>query len=397
MKIKIIHVQSRICIGGPAVHTDILLAHMPHKKYTSLLIGGKVDSSESSKFEQFVEKGIDIRVLPFMKRDISILDDFMSIFHLYKIFKNENPKIVHTHTAKAGTIGRIAGKLAGVPVLIHTFHGHTFRGYFPDWKNKIFIHIEKCLTKMSSAIIAISSSQKYDLCQKYKIAPKEKVEIIPYGFELKKFQTIIKTDQLKTEFGLNKEMTLAAAIGRLVPIKNYSMALRVIHKLKKQNNPIYLVIVGDGEERNKLESLTKELEIEDHVFFYGWEQNIEKIYAGIDLMLLTSNNEGTPVTIIEAMASRVPVFATRAGGVVDMIQSGENGYLCDLDDADAMAKHIIKYLNNRNNHRIMLERAFSYSTQTFSYRRMISDMDSFYQKLIVARGNLTRKSQCVQS
>ncbi|MBD3353865.1 MAG: glycosyltransferase, partial [Candidatus Lokiarchaeota archaeon] len=173
---------------------------------------------------------------------------------LYKLIKKERPHIVHTHTAKAGALGRIAAKLNRVPIIIHTFHGHAFVGYFPGWITRFFIFIERRLTGISDAVIAISSSQVHDLCEKFKVVPRNKMKMIPLGIDFENF-SVTSTIQLKKRLGLSDDSILAAVIGRMVPIKNIQMAIQVVKELKTRGIILYLLLVGDGEEKDKLNSL----------------------------------------------------------------------------------------------------------------------------------------------
>lgn len=376
--LKVMSIQSRICIGGPALQTELLSKHLPVLQYKSVVISGKVDSSEFSRISDLRAQGIPVHVIPEMKRISSPVDDIKAIVRCYKIIKQEKPDIVHTHTAKAGTVGRIAAWLAGVPKIYHTFHGHTFHSYFSKPVTAVFILIERLLARLSTAVIAISPSQQDELVNRYHIAPAQRFRMIRLGLELEPFSRLNRSTQLKTDLSLSPDTCLLAVIGRLVPIKNIEMALRVLSRL---DSHYHLCVVGDGPEHENLESLASTLDIQDRVHFLGWIENITGIYAEIDALLLTSNNEGTPVAVIEAMAASVPVVATCVGGVPDLVKHKMNGYLCDPHDTVSMGKLIIELCQNRSKTKKVCTNAMRFVNQFYSADRLLNDINHLYQHI----------------
>ncbi|MBC8184840.1 glycosyltransferase [candidate division KSB1 bacterium] len=376
--IKIIRIQSRICIGGPAKHTEVLSRYMPKEKFETFLIGGSVEKDESCRFEELKDMGIRIEILNEMKRETNIVGDIKSLIKLYKIIKKEKPDIVETHTAKAGAIGRIASFLANVPIVVHTYHGHVFSEYFNIVTTKIIILIERILSKLSTKIIVLSKSQQMDIVNKYKISNFEKTEIIPLGIQLKPFMKIRKNGNLKKELNIKDDEKLIAMIGRIVPIKNFEMIFRVFMKLKKNGLSVHLCIVGDGKRKEKF----ARNENNGNVHFLNWRPDIENIYSGIDLLALTSRNEGTPLTIIEAMAAKVPVVATNVGGVPDIVKNNETGFLCDVDDDEEMVNKIKLLLTDEKINKRITMRAQKFALHKFSYQRLISDMERLFERLI---------------
>jgi len=376
--IKIIRVQSRICIGGPAKHTEMLSRYLPKEKYENFLIGGNVEKGEMCRFETLRDKGIRIELLNEMKRKMNFTDDIKSLIRLYKVLRKEKPDIVETHTAKAGAIGRVAARLANVPVVIHTYHGHVFREYFNRITTQIIILIERLLSKISTKIIVLSKTQHEDVVIKYRISTFEKTEIIPLGIELNPFLKINKNGNLKKELNIKDDDKLIAVMGRIVPIKNLEMVFRVFKKVKENGLNVHLCIVGDGELKEKyLRNIN-----DGNIHFLDWRLDVENIYSGIDLLILTSRNEGTPLTVIEAMAAKTPVVATNVGGVPDIINNNETGFLCDVDDDEKMVKEIKKLLTDEIVNKKVTMRAQQFAIHNFSYQRLISDMVSLYQRLL---------------
>ncbi len=385
-KIKVVRIQSRICIGGPAIHSEILSRYMPKDKYETLLLGGALEAEERCLFEELRAKGVNIRIVEQMRRAVNPLADLRAIKQVYGILRQEKPDIVCTHTAKAGTIGRIAAWLAGVPVILHTFHGHVFEGYFGKSKVRFFILVEKVLSLLSDQIVAISPLQAKDLAEKYKIAPAKKIATIRLGFELDRFLAHRPRRNLRASLGLSAEQILLAIIGRIVPIKNHTMILHVLAKLHKENLKVHLCVVGDGEDRPQIEELCRRLGLADFVHFLGWISAMEDLYPEIDMVVLTSLNEGTPFSIIEAMASSVPVVATNVGGVPDLLQGGKNGLACRPDNAGDMAEKIRILLLDGELRQKLVENAREFVVRHYHYTRLITDMDSLYQRLLRQAG-----------
>lgn len=341
-----------------------------------MVISGKIDSGEYSKISDLRQQGIPVYVIPEMQRVSSPLDDIKAIYHCYKLIKTIKPDIVHTHTAKAGTVGRIAAKLANVPFIYHTFHGHTFHSYFPKWMTAVFLLIERILARFSTAVIAISPSQFDELVHRFHVASANKFRMIRLGLELDRFFNLKRKTDLRNRLNLSPDICLLGIIGRLVPIKNIEMALKVMRQL---DSHYHLCIIGNGPQRRELECLVDELRLKERVHFLGWIEDITGIYAGIDALLLTSNNEGTPVAIIEAMAASVPVIATRVGGVVDLVKHEVNGYLCATNDIVSMAEFIRNVCQNRSHTRYICENAQTFINQYYRADRLINDIDKLYQ------------------
>ena len=302
-RLKIIRLQSRICIGGPAIHMEILARFLPVEKYETILVGGMVEEHEKDKSADFREKNIQIVVLERMKREVGIWSDFKSLFQFYRILRRERPDIVCTHTAKAGAIGRIAAFLAHVPVIVHTFHGHVFHNYFGKIKTHIFIFIERALAKISDQVITISPEQYLDITETYRIAPPAKVSMIRLGLDLEPLRNLHHSDSLRRSLDLPDRSILLGFIGRLVPIKNLGMAIRVLMQLLKESQAYHLCIAGDGPEKAYWQHYCDENGLTGHVHFLGWVEHIAETLSGIDVLVLTSRNEGTPIAVIEAMAS----------------------------------------------------------------------------------------------
>ena len=324
ISIRIVRTQSRIVIGGPALQTILLTKRLSKNIFNTTLVGGANYPNEKDMVEVIKSSKISYEFIPQMGRDIHFYDDIISLIKLYFIIKKIKPHIVHTHTAKAGAIGRIAAYFAKIPLVFHTFHGHIFSGYFGCLKTKTFIFLERLLAKISTKIIVISEEQKKDIVKKYRIAPTNKVTIIPLGFEWENFFSQTSDKNMKELYHIPPQKLLIGSIGRIVSIKDHKLFLRIAQRLLKiDRTKFHFIIIGDGELRKDLENEISLKKLEQSFTFTGWQNLDFSKYRELDLLLLTSKNEGTPVAIIEALASGIPVVASAVGGVPDVMKNYE--------------------------------------------------------------------------
>ncbi len=329
--IRILRIQSRICVGGPALNTILLSAYIDQDRYRTLLVGGSLEPGEKSMEPLAQEKGVAVHLLPEMNRSLGLFDDLKALWKLIRLCRYYRPHIVHTHTAKAGALGRLAAWICRVPVRVHTFHGHVFHGYFSPFKSGLFVRVERLLARTAHRIIAISPKQKHDLCQVYRVVGPEKCSVIRLGFELGKVAHG-EPGRFRRRLGLASTTKLAGVLARLVPIKNHRLLFEAIAHLKTlwpamTPEDVRFLIIGDGELRSALQDLTASLGIAPLVLFTGWQSEVDEIYADLDLNLLVSRNEGTPVTLIEGLAAGVPFLTTDVGGDFYSVGQADSGDL----------------------------------------------------------------------
>lgn len=389
-KIKIIRIQSRIVIGGPALHTICLAGNLDTNRFETVLVGGSGDEDESSMIAEARRRNIDCVDIPELGRDIHFYDDLISFFKIYNLIRKIRPAIVHTHTAKAGAIGRLAAYIAGVPFIYHTFHGHVFTGYFNPVKTKLFIFIERVLAKLSTKIIVISRKQRNDIVETFKIAPHEKVALIPLGFDwrITDGQERDRTE-FKKKYRVPENKTVIAIVGRIVPIKDHLLFLKIASELiRTDKDKFHFMIVGDGEMREMIERKVNEDGLNHFFTFTGWITDTNILYNNIDILLLTSKNEGTPVTIIEALAYGVPVIARDVGGVADIYDFYDREYL--INGADPLQfVAAIKKVVGRN---LAISEETKKNICTFySAGRLISDMEKLYLDLWSINDKIEKK------
>ncbi len=384
-KIKVLRIITRLSVGGSSIHVILLTAHLDKTKFQSILVKGSEGQNEGNLKDLVNRKKINPVFIPELRRKLSLRDDLLSFWKLYRLISREKPHIVHTHSAKAGTLGRLAARLAGVPFIVHTYHGHLFRGYFSTAVTKLIVLVERFLSLLSTKIIAVTQSQKEELLQ-YKITPSHKLVTIPLGLELDSFLKLQKErGRLRAELGLSSEDLLIGSIARLVPVKGHSFLLRAAKRVVSSFPNAKFLIVGDGELREKLENLASRLGIKKNVIFCGFRRDLPKIYADLDIVALTSLNEGLPVAVIEAMTSQTPVIAYEVGGVKDLIEPNVNGILLPCGEIDGLANSIIYLLKNPKERRKLGQKGQEKVYPKLHYKRLVQDFEKFYSELMKNR------------
>ncbi len=402
-KIKVLRMIARLNIGGPAIHVHLLTKGLDAKKFEPTLVAGKISPQEGDMSYLFDSADKEPIIIPELQREISLRMDLKAFHQIFSRLIEEKPDIVHTHTAKAGSSARLAvlmyNLIYGKKVrTVHTFHGHVFEGYFSQAKSLLFIWVERFLARLTDVIIAISKTQKRDLSEKFRIAPAKKISTVELGFDLRPFlESEVSRGQFRRSLGINDDSLLIGIIGRLVPIKNHLMFLEAAKIFLEQNAGVQtkFIVVGDGELRGELEAYCQELGLTSYVIFCSWIRDVPLVYADLDILALTSKNEGTPVSIIEAMASSVPVIATNVGGVLDLLGPPdgvpspdgflvcERGILSLKNDASGFAKGL-KYLidGDIREKQKRLMRARFFVRGRFSEERLLHDIESLYLDLM---------------
>lgn len=387
-KIRVMRVIARLNIGGPAIHTILLTAGLDSTRFESTLVTGMEAPHEGNMLDLASQKGVQPLVIPQLGRDINPLRDWATLIKLLFLFRDRRPHIVHTHTAKAGTVGRVAARLAGVPVVVHTFHGHVFHSYFGPRKTRLFINIERALARFSDRIITISPAQHQDIVHTYRIAPSERVVTIPLGLDLQPFCTARQTyrGQFRSTLGISSDVMLVGFVGRLTGVKDPSLFIEAASHVLGQLPETRFVFVGDGELRPDLEQQVDALGLTQHVVFAGWQVDMPAVYADLDLLALTSLNEGTPVTVIESLAAGTPVVATAVGGVPDVVVNHKTGMLVPSGDVEKVAQAILHLLRAPEQARALARAGQTDVLERFGLTRLVDDMESLYLALLEEKG-----------
>lgn len=391
---KILRIINRLNLGGPTFNAAYLSRYL-EPEFETLLVAGMIDGTEESSEFITQEMGLKPVYIPEMFREIHLMKDRRAYLQLKKIIREFKPDIVHTHAAKAGTLGRLAASACGVPVIVHTFHGHVFHSYFPAWKTNIFIRIERYLAERSTRIISISEKQKQELAHVYKICPPEKIEVIPLGFSLKKFSEDIplKRKKFREHYLIDENEIVIVIVGRLVPIKNHQLFLKVIRTVQHQTTKkLRAFIVGDGEDRRQIENTAAALQLDFTDFrttprpalltFTSWIKEIDEVYAGADIVTLTSLNEGTPVSLIEAQAAGKPIVTTDVGGIADIVIPDKTAFVIPGNDEAAFSKKLLQLVEDEQLRKNMSGNNGSNVATRFDYHRLVAETAALYHQLL---------------
>ncbi len=405
---KIVRVIARLNVGGPAKHVVWLTKALQPPDWNSVLVAGTVPPTEDD-MGYFAETiGVSPVFLPEMSREISA-KDLLTIWKLYLFFRREQPDIVHTHTAKAGTVGRVAGllyrwltpqTLIGRPrkcKFVHTYHGHIFHSYYGPLKTRLFLVIEKILgTLITDRIVVVSEQQRIEINEEFRVGRSDKFTVIPLGLDLTVFAGWEERRHLlRDELGINPEDLLVGIVGRLTEVKNHKLFLESVAIFKKKikaAKTVRFVVIGDGSLRQDLEQHAATLGLQEDVIFIGSRRDIENIYPALDVAALTSLNEGTPLTLIEAMANARPVVSTAVGGVVDLlgpeVSSEVGGYsICERgfsvprENPDAFASALVRLIDDESLRREIGDRGLQFVNSRYSKDRLVEDVRKLYLEL----------------
>ncbi len=389
-RLKVMRLIARLNIGGPAIHTTLLTERLDRARFESLLVTGVEAAQEGNMLDLMGERGLtgDWRpiVIPNLGREISPRSDLHALRDVLRLMRREKPHIVHTHTAKAGFVGRFAARLARVPVVVHTFHGNVFKGYFPPHKTKLFIQIEKNLARSTDRIIVLGEQQRAEILQ-LGIGRAGQFRVIPLGLDLRPFlQAETLRGQLRAELGLAPETPVVGLVARLVPIKAVHLLLEAAPQVLRRHPRAVFLIVGDGEMRGQLEARARELKIEGAVRFLGFRADLPRLYADFDCSVLCSLNEGLPVAVIEALAAARPVVATQVGGVGDLVHPNQTGWLVPPQNAGALAEGICAALDDPARAAQYGQAGRAHVYPALDIGRLVGDIEGLYEELIAEKG-----------
>ncbi len=380
--IRVMRVIARLNVGGPTIHVALLTQQLGPPDYESTLVCGKIDPEEGDMAYYAESRGVHPLVLPELGREVNPIGDFKAIWALYRLMRQLRPDIVHTHTAKAGFTGRVAAKLAGVPVIVHTFHGHVFRGYFGPSKTRVFILLEQLAARLSDAIITLTERLRSELADEYHITRASKIVVLPLGFDLTPFTTAArKSGDFRRAWSIPADAPLIGIVGRMVPVKNHALFLDAAAQVRARLPDARFVLIGDGELRQVIEAQVAALGLRDAVIFTGWQRDLAPAYADFDALVISSVNEGTPVSIIEALATGCPVVATAVGGLPDLLDRGALGTLVPSENVAALASALIETLTQPPDG----GRARALMQERYSIERLSADLDRLYRALLARK------------
>ncbi len=381
--IRILRLIVRLNVAGPTLQAILLTNALQDLGYeTHLACGGSPDEPDSMLYVAH-EYDVSPTYLRELFPYLSPLRNVEAFLAIRRLIREVQPDIVHTHTTTAGFLGRIAARLSGVPVVVHTLHTHPFQGYYNRLRTNLFIVMERIGAYFSDSIITLSESLRRELVEEYHITSKNRITVLPLGFDLSSFANVQrKQGTFRDAWAIPADAPLVGIIGRLLPVKNHPLFLRAAAQVRARLPNAQFVIVGDGERKDALRELAAELGLGDAVTFTGWQQNVEQIYSDLDVLVTSSLNEGTPVPIIEALAAGCPVVATRVGGIPDLLDGGRLGALVESDEEDALAGAILKTLQ----HPPEMDEAQQTMRNRYGIERLAQDLDSLYRGLLAKKG-----------
>ncbi|MGI8558916.1 MAG: glycosyltransferase [Solirubrobacteraceae bacterium] len=391
--LRVLRIIARLNIGGPAHQVTILSGRLDPMRYETLLVAGHLGPGEGS-FESMVERnGARLHRLPTLGPDLHPIKDARALWALVRLMRRFRPDIVHTHTAKAGALGRVAARLAlgRRPILVHSYHGHVLRGYFGPAKTSFYRVIEQVLSRTTDCLIGGSANTVEELVA-MRVAPLERFRVLRTGIDLEPFLQIEDHHgaALRAEWGIAEGEFLALFTGRLVPIKRVDVLLKGVAQAHAGGTSLRVLIVGDGELRQQLEEQVQALGLADIVTFLGFRHDLPAILAASDVLLLSSDNEAVPLSVVEAAAAGKPAVATDVGGVSELV-SPTTGYLVPPGDPEAMARCIAQAATEPSRRRALGEAARAQVLTEYSSERLVRDIDLLYKDLVARRRSDTFK------
>jgi glycosyltransferase involved in cell wall biosynthesis len=387
-RIKVLRVIARLNMGGPALHVAYLTAGLTKRGYDTTLVAGSLARGEDSM--AFVADGLGLEVVRIdeLGREISPLRDLRATFQLARLIRRERPQILHTHTAKAGTVGRVAALLAGSrrpPIIVHTFHGHVLRGYFGPVRSWFFRILERRLAAGTTALIAVSPQVRDDLVS-LGVAPSDRFVVVRLGIELE--QRVASEQNGRAEsrryLGIPADRFAVGWIGRMTAVKRTDDVLVAFKRLRDEGVDAVLCMVGDGPDRVQLERRAHELGVIRDTLFLGYQEDVAPFYSAFDTLVLPSSNEGTPVSAIEALAAGRPVVATRVGGVPDVVRDGEDGFLVETGDTVELAARLAQLARDPELRERMGQQGRERVLPRYAVDRLVDDVDRLYRSLLEA-------------
>jgi glycosyltransferase involved in cell wall biosynthesis len=387
--IRVLRVIARLNIGGPSLHVSYLTEGLASRGFATTLAAGAISEGEGSMAFVAEQRGIAITVIPDLGREVSPLADARVVRQLAGLIRRLRPHVLHTHTAKAGAVGRIAARAVGSerpPVVVHTFHGHTLRGYFGAAEEHVYRQVERRLAREADVLIAVSPEVRDELVA-LGVAPATQFAVVRLGIELaERMEGARHGEELRASLGIAPNCFTVGWVGRMTAVKQAQDVLRAVRLLHDRGVAAALVMIGDGPDRAALELLARELEIDGTTRFVGFQYDIGSWLHAFDALLLTSRNEGTPVSVIEAMAAGRPVVATRVGGVPDVVTDGVDGYLVAPGDMQSAADRLGILAADPALRRRMGAAGRERAGRRYRVQRLVEDVDRLYRALLAEKG-----------
>jgi glycosyltransferase involved in cell wall biosynthesis len=387
--IRVLRVIARLNVGGPSLHVSYLAEGLETRGYRTTLAAGRLSDGEGDMAFVAAGRGIDVEWIPHLQREISPARDIAVVRHLAGVIRRERPHVLHTHTAKAGAVGRLAALASGQarpPVIVHTFHGHMLKNEFDPVRERAFRNIERRLAAVADTLVTVSPEVRDELVE-IGVAPATKFAIVRLGIELsERVGGEEEGAALRSGLGVSVNRFMVGWVGRMTAVKQVGDVLVTVRRLRDRGCDAALVMVGDGPDREVLEQRARALGLDEGVFFVGFQEDVGPWFHSFDALLLPSRSEGTPVSAIETLASGRPVVATRVGGVADVVHEGVDGYLVEFGDVQAAADRLARLAADPRLRRQMGAVGRERVLRRYRVPRLVEDVDRLYRALLAAKG-----------
>lgn len=391
---KVLHIITRFDKGGSAQNTYLTLLGLQKRNFQSYFMTGlslesemKYDEirAQEKDIQRLEQEGIEFILCPPLVRRTNIIKDLKTFLDIWRIIKKKSPEIVHTHSSKAGLLGRLAAKLARIPIVVHTPHGHVFFGYFGSFKTKIFIILERFVSRITDKIIALTNEEKKDYI-KFRIANEDKFDVIYSGIELDKFKELSedKKQNFVKELGIPEKSLIIGTVGRLVPVKGHEFLIKAAKYIISKYPEAFFVFTGDGPLEQNLKRQALELGINNNIIFLGWRSDAAKIISVYDIFALPSLNEGMGRVLAEAMALGKPIVGSNVGGIPDLVTHGKNGFLVPVRNSEKLAKYIRILIKNKEQ-REKMGQVGKEMVKNFSKEKMVEKIANLYEELLTQK------------
>jgi glycosyltransferase involved in cell wall biosynthesis len=384
-RIRILRIVTRLNIGGPAIHLTTLAGGLDPGRYEQGLVTGVEGPGEGSMRPLVESRGVHPIVIPEMVGTPRLGPrDLTALARIRRVVRDFQPDIVETHLSKAGLLGRLAARREHVPAVIHVFHGHVLDGYFGPLKTWMARRTERALAAMSDRLVAVSATVKHELVN-HRISRADRIAVVELGLEMDPLLRCRETrGVLRRELGISPDVPVVGIVGRLSRIKNHQLFLDAAARVATAHAEVRFLVVGDGERRSALESHARRLNLGRQLLFTGWRSDLPSVYADVDVLALSSDNEGTPLVLIEAMAAGCPIVATGVGGVPDLIDHGVSGLLVPSRQPSQLAQAIVRLLQDRQLADALAARAQERARARFGAQRLAAEMDALYRQLLAS-------------
>jgi glycosyltransferase involved in cell wall biosynthesis len=387
--IRVLRVIARLNMGGPALHVSYLTRGLASRGYETTLVTGRLARGEDSMGFVAAGLGVEPLYMPQLRREISPLHDPLSVAFLARTIRRLRPHIIHTHTAKAGAVGRAAALVSGSarpPVVVHTFHGHVLHGYFDPLRTRAFLETERALARSTTRLVAVSPQVRDDLVR-LAVAPAEQFSVIRLGIDLaSRVDSADNRADLRRLFGLPEDRFVIGWIGRMTAVKRVPLIVEAFSRLRAAGVEATLCLVGSGPDQEAVEALAHELGVMRDVVFVGYQRDVGPYYRLFDTLVLGSANEGTPVVAIEALAAGTCVVSTNVGGVADVVDDGKTGLLVPPEDADALAAALGSLAGDPSRRARFGAAGREVVVPRYAVERLLDDTDALYRELLEERG-----------